>query len=171
MNLRSSPTTGQLRAIGKLVSSHGDSETQTQKFANREAWATQHGRGRSSSSRGSGRLRRSPKLQDSILYSGPERTDAISSSPRPARSVRGVTVTLERFYRVWVRDWVHLRQAKWLPVSCKRHQIGHLDFWSSRLLTEGLLSSNRPSKIKKRCHKNVIVLSGSRVAQSFFLVA
>ncbi len=39
MNLRSSPTTGQLRAIGKLFSSDGDSETETQKFANREGWA------------------------------------------------------------------------------------------------------------------------------------
>ncbi len=28
MNLRSSPTTGQLRAIGKLFSSDGDSETE-----------------------------------------------------------------------------------------------------------------------------------------------
>ncbi len=41
MNLRSSPTTGQLRAIGKLFSSDGDSETKTQKFANREARVTQ----------------------------------------------------------------------------------------------------------------------------------
>ena len=39
MNLRSSPTTGQLRAIGELFSSDGDSETETQKFANREGWA------------------------------------------------------------------------------------------------------------------------------------
>jgi hypothetical protein len=34
MNLR------QLRAIGKLFSSDGDSEPETQKFANREGWAT-----------------------------------------------------------------------------------------------------------------------------------
>ena len=44
MNLRSSPTTEQLRGIGKLFSSDGDSETESQKFANREAWATHHGR-------------------------------------------------------------------------------------------------------------------------------
>jgi hypothetical protein len=39
MNLR------QLRAIGKLFSFDGDSEPETQKFANREAWATHHERG------------------------------------------------------------------------------------------------------------------------------
>jgi hypothetical protein len=33
MNLGCSPTTGQLRAIGKLFSSDRDSETETQKFA------------------------------------------------------------------------------------------------------------------------------------------
>ena len=35
--------------------------------------------------------------------------------------------------------WVQLKKEKWLPISRKRHQIGHLDFRSFRLLTEGLL--------------------------------
>jgi hypothetical protein len=33
---------------------------------------------------------------------------------------------------------VQLKKEEWLPVSCKRHQIGHLDFWQPRLLTEEL---------------------------------
>jgi hypothetical protein len=49
------------------------------------------------------------------------------------------TGILRTLYRVWVRDWVQLKQGKWLPISFKRHQTRHLDFWSSRLLTEGLL--------------------------------
>ena len=28
----------------------------------------------------------------------------------------------------WVQMWVQLVKKKWLPVSPKRHQIGHLDF-------------------------------------------
>jgi len=28
----------------------------------------------------------------------------------------------------WVQDWVQVQKREWLPVSCKRHQIGHLDF-------------------------------------------
>src|SRR6266446_3143487 len=39
----------------------------------------------------------------------------------------------------WVQVWVQLKKEKWLPISRKRHQIGHLDFRSFRLLTEGLL--------------------------------
>ena len=31
------------------------------------------------------------------------------------------------------------KEGKMAPISCKRHQIGHLDFSHSRLLTEGLL--------------------------------
>ena len=31
------------------------------------------------------------------------------------------------------------REEKMAPVSCKRHQIGHLDFRPRQLLTEGLL--------------------------------
>jgi len=31
-----------------------------------------------------------------------------------------------------------VRGGKWLPISCKRHQIRHLDFRHSRLSTEGL---------------------------------
>src|SRR6266850_3015959 len=34
----------------------------------------------------------------------------------------------------WV-VWVQLRKKKWLPISCKRHQIGHLEFSPHRLLT------------------------------------
>jgi len=40
-----------------------------------------------------------------------------------------------------VQDWVQLEKEKWLPNSCKRHQIGHLDFGFPRLLTE-VASSN-----------------------------
>jgi hypothetical protein len=39
----------------------------------------------------------------------------------------------------WVQVWVQLEKGKWLPVSCKRHQIGHLDLRARQLLTEGLL--------------------------------
>jgi hypothetical protein len=38
---------------------------------------------------------------------------------------------------VWVQVWVQLKKEKWFPISRKRHQIGHLDFRSFRLLTEG----------------------------------
>src|SRR5208283_2265587 len=38
----------------------------------------------------------------------------------------------------WVQVWVRLKKEKWLPISRKRHQIGHLDFRSFRLLTEML---------------------------------
>ena len=38
----------------------------------------------------------------------------------------------------WVQVWVQLKKKKWLPISRKRHQIGHLDFRSFRLLTEML---------------------------------
>jgi hypothetical protein len=31
-----------------------------------------------------------------------------------------------------------VREGKWLPISWKGHQLGHLDFRHSRLLTEGL---------------------------------
>src|SRR5206468_10278364 len=44
----------------------------------------------------------------------------------------------------WVQVWVQLKKEKWLPISRKRHQIGHLDFQSFRLLTEGL---QRPGSI------------------------
>jgi len=27
-----------------------------------------------------------------------------------------------------VRQWVQLKNEKWLPICCKRHQIGHLHF-------------------------------------------
>ena len=36
---------------------------------------------------------------------------------------------------------------KWLPFSCKRHQIGHLDFLSARLLTEGLGSGTNCAEL------------------------
>jgi hypothetical protein len=38
----------------------------------------------------------------------------------------------------WVQVWVQLKKEKWLPISRKRHQIGHLDFKAFQLLTEGL---------------------------------
>ena len=38
----------------------------------------------------------------------------------------------------WVQVWVQLKKEKWLPISRKRHQIGHLDFRSFRLLTDRL---------------------------------
>jgi hypothetical protein len=40
--------------------------------------------------------------------------------------------------KAWVRRWVHVKRDEWLRISGKRHQIGHLDFQSHRLLTEGL---------------------------------
>ena len=45
---------------------------------------------------------------------------------------------------LWVQVWVQLKEEKWLPISRKRHQIEHLDFQSSRLLTERLQSSPHP---------------------------
>ncbi len=39
---------------------------------------------------------------------------------------------------LWVQVLVQLEREKWLPISHKRHQIGHLDLRSSRLLTERL---------------------------------
>ena len=38
----------------------------------------------------------------------------------------------------WVQHWVQLEQGKGLPISCKRHQIGHLGFSQPRLLTDRL---------------------------------
>ncbi len=61
---------------------------------------------------------------------------------------------------IWVQDWVQLRKEEWLRFSCKRHQIGHLDFQSFRLLTEGLLVPNlvRGAKfLKLNCLRNVIL--------------
>ena len=46
--------------------------------------------------------------------------------------------------QVWVQVWVQLKKEKWLPISRKRHQIGHSDFHLFRLLTEWLQSSPRP---------------------------
>jgi hypothetical protein len=43
-------------------------------------------------------------------------------------------------YDAWVQAWVQQNEEKWLPISRKRHQIGHLDFRLPRLLTEGLSS-------------------------------
>ena len=40
--------------------------------------------------------------------------------------------------RFWVQRWVQLEKEKWLPISCKRHQIGQLACWPPRLLTEML---------------------------------
>jgi len=42
---------------------------------------------------------------------------------------------LRSAYDAWVQVWVQLKKEKWLPISRKRHQIGHLDFRSFRLLT------------------------------------
>jgi hypothetical protein len=61
-----------------------------------------------------------------------------------AKSTVRVNLTAECSYQricsvLWVQVWVQLKKEKWLPISRKRHQIGHLDFRSFRLLTEGLL--------------------------------
>jgi hypothetical protein len=44
---------------------------------------------------------------------------------------------------MWVQVLVQLKKEKWLPIFRKRHQIGHLDFRSSRLLTEGRYKKTR----------------------------
>jgi hypothetical protein len=46
----------------------------------------------------------------------------------------------------WVQVWAQLEKVEWLPVSCSRHQIGHLDFGHQRLLTEGLLILVQPGE-------------------------
>ena len=30
--------------------------------------------------------------------------------------------------KIRVQEWVQLKREEWLRFSCKRHQIGHLDF-------------------------------------------
>ena len=45
------------------------------------------------------------------------------------------STTKPRSQRMCEKIWT----LPWLPISRKRHQIGHLDFRSFRLLTEGLL--------------------------------
>jgi len=40
-------------------------------------------------------------------------------------------------FTFWVQRWVQPNRGEWLPVSCKRHQMGRLDFQLHRLLTEG----------------------------------
>src|SRR5256885_14917016 len=49
---------------------------------------------------------------------------------------------------LWVQVWVQLKKEKWLPISRKRHQMGHLDFRSSRLLTEGLFTFTDTPKLR-----------------------
>src|SRR6266436_673389 len=63
---------------------------------------------------------RANKLKDRIKHSGPTE----GALNRDTLAV------------LWVQVWVQLKREKWLPVSRKRHQIGHLDFRSFRLLTE-----------------------------------
>src|SRR5260370_38305159 len=50
----------------------------------------------------------------------------------------------------WVQVWVQLKKEKWLPISRKRHQIGHLDFRSFRLLTNCKTVESAPLIPKKR---------------------
>jgi hypothetical protein len=52
--------------------------------------------------------------------------------------------------RPWVQVWVQLKKEKWLPISRKRHQIGHLDFRSFRLLTNLKTVESAPLIPKKR---------------------
>src|SRR6266436_387590 len=66
---------------------------------------------------------RANKLKDRIKHSGPTE----GALNRDTLAV------------LWVQVWVQLKRKEWLPISRKRHQIGHLDFRSFRLLTEGLL--------------------------------
>ena len=56
----------------------------------------------------------------------------------PAVLLRNACRTLCTSPGSWVQHWVQLERGKWLPISRKRHQIGHLDFRHSRLLTEML---------------------------------
>src|SRR5213082_2502990 len=46
--------------------------------------------------------------------------------------------------------WVQLKKEKWLSISRKRHQIGHLDFRSFRLLTNLKTVESAPLIPKKR---------------------
>src|SRR2546425_1268047 len=55
------------------------------------------------------------------------------------RCMRNTPTEHDTLTALWVQVWVQLKKEKWLPISRKRHQMGHLDFRSSRLLTEGLL--------------------------------
>ena len=56
-------------------------------------------------------------------------------------------VKLAHRLQPWVQVWVQLKKEKWLLISRKRHQIGHLDFRSFRLLTERLQSSLHPGAL------------------------
>lgn len=51
-------------------------------------------------------------------------------------------IVFSQLLLAWVQDWVQLERQEWLRVSCKRHQIGSLDFRRFRLLTEGFQISH-----------------------------
>lgn len=55
--------------------------------------------------------------------------------------VRSAKLSFARSFPLWlgwVQDWVQLKRKEWLRISGKRHQVRHLDFCHSRLLTEML---------------------------------
>jgi hypothetical protein len=56
--------------------------------------------------------------------------------------VKKLGATPYRSYTPW-QDSVQLKSEEWLRVPCKRHQIGHLDFGSFRLLTERSRATGR----------------------------
>src|SRR5580693_671467 len=54
---------------------------------------------------------------------------------------------------VWVQGWVQLKRKEWLQASCKRHQIGHLDFSHPRLLTGCSETSGGRPELNMRCQR------------------
>lgn len=55
-----------------------------------------------------------------------EATEGLERSRRLAKQV--VCYELLTALLAWVQDWVQLKKKEWLCITCKRHQIGHLDF-------------------------------------------
>src|SRR5438445_7579895 len=44
------------------------------------------------------------------------------------RCMRNTPTEHDTLTALWVQVWVQLKKEKWLPISRKRHQMGHLDF-------------------------------------------
>src|SRR5713226_7338445 len=71
--------------------------------------------------------------------------------------------------RLWVQVWVQLNEEKWLPIFRKRHQIGHLDFRSFRLLTEGLGRNHIPYNNRGDLEREPVSDAGQSIWNSCFL--
>ncbi len=61
-----------------------------------------------------------------------------------------------RLLLVRVQVWMRLKKEKWLPISPKRHQLGHVDFRQFRLLTGGLPSNVGQVLAQRLCSHNII---------------